>query len=126
MLPILRRDAAEPFISADGSEIRELAHPRASDARRQSLAEATIAPGAETLEHLHRESEEIYSFLSGEGRIRLAGEEAAVTAGDTVVIPPGTPHKLWNVGERALVLLCCCSPPYSDADTVITEPARSR
>jgi mannose-6-phosphate isomerase-like protein (cupin superfamily) len=38
-----------------------------------------------------------------------------------VVIPPGTPHKLWAGDDCELVLLCCCAPPYSDADTVITE-----
>jgi mannose-6-phosphate isomerase-like protein (cupin superfamily) len=36
------------------------------------------------------------------------------------VIPPGTPHKLWNTGSAPLVLLCCCAPPYSDDDTVMT------
>jgi mannose-6-phosphate isomerase-like protein (cupin superfamily) len=37
-----------------------------------------------------------------------------------VVIPPGTPHKLWNPNDAPLVLLCCCAPAYSDADTVMT------
>ena len=52
--------------------------------------------------------------------MRLAGEEAAVRAGDMVVIPPGTEHQLVNDGTEPLVLLCCCSPPYTDADTVLT------
>ena len=32
--------------------------------------------------------------------MRLAGEERDVGAGDCVVIPPGTPHKLWAAGGR--------------------------
>ena len=40
-------------------------------------------------------------------------------AGDCVVDPAGTPHKLWNTGT-APRLLCCCAPAYSDADTVMT------
>lgn len=110
----------QPFTARDGSEIRELARPPET-ARNQSLAEARVHAGAETIEHLHRASEEIYCFLEGEGRMRLGEEVSAVEAGDVVVIPPGTRHKLWNPGPGPLVLLCCCAPPYADEDTVLTE-----
>jgi mannose-6-phosphate isomerase-like protein (cupin superfamily) len=110
----------ESFITADGSAIRELAHPVWTAARNQSLAEATIEPGGETAEHFHPRSEELYYSVAGAGRMRLAGEEDEVEAGDCVVIGPGTPHKLWNTGETPLVLLCCCAPAYSHEDTVMT------
>lgn len=110
----------ESFITADGSSIRELAHPAWTPAAKQSLAEASLQPGSETAEHYHPISEELYYFVSGEGRMRLDGDEAPVAAGDCVVIPPGTPHKLWNTGTTPLVLLCCCAPAYSDGDTVMT------
>ncbi|MGZ4167552.1 MAG: cupin domain-containing protein [Solirubrobacteraceae bacterium] len=108
------------FITTDGSSIRELAGPSWTAAHNQSLAEATLDPGGETAEHYHPRSEELYYFVAGEGRMRLAEAEAPVAAGDCVVIPPGTPHKLWNTGSTALVLLCCCAPAYSDDDTVMT------
>ncbi|HET9104408.1 MAG TPA: cupin domain-containing protein [Solirubrobacteraceae bacterium] len=108
------------FITADGSSIRELAGPAWSPARNQSLAEATIEPGGETAEHYHPQAEELYFFVAGEGRLRLGGEESDVTVGDCVVIPPGTPHKLFNPTDRPLVLLCCCAPAYRDDDTVMT------
>jgi mannose-6-phosphate isomerase-like protein (cupin superfamily) len=110
----------EAFVTLDGSSIRELAGPAWTPARHQSLAEATVPPGGETAEHYHPSSEEIYYFVAGAGRMRLGEEEAEVHAGDCVVIPPGTPHKLWNPGAAALVLLCCCAPAYSDEDTVMT------
>jgi mannose-6-phosphate isomerase-like protein (cupin superfamily) len=45
-----------------------------------------------------------------------------VSAGDCVVIPPGTRHKLWNLSAtEPLVLLCCCAPAYSDEDTEMLE-----
>jgi mannose-6-phosphate isomerase-like protein (cupin superfamily) len=110
----------ESFITADGSAIRELAHPAWTAAQSQSLAEASVKAGEETAEHYHPRSEELYYFVAGEGRMRLARDEATVAAGDCVVIPPGTPHKLWNTGTAPLVLLCCCAPAYSDADTVMT------
>jgi mannose-6-phosphate isomerase-like protein (cupin superfamily) len=112
--------ALEAFTTLDGSRIRELAGPAWTDARHQSLAEATVPPGGETAEHYHPRSEELYYFVSGSGRMRLAEEEAEVHAGDCVVIVPGTPHKLWNPSSEPLVLLCCCAPAYSDDDTVMT------
>jgi mannose-6-phosphate isomerase-like protein (cupin superfamily) len=111
----------EPFVTKDGSEIRELAGVPTGNAAKQSLAEATVPPGGETEEHHHRESEEIYFFTSGSGRMRLGDEESDVAAGDTVVISPGTRHKLWNSGSDPLKLLCCCSPPYSHEDTFLTR-----
>ena len=108
------------FVTADGSGIRELAGPTWTAARAQSLAEATVEPGAATAEHYHPRTEELYYFVAGEGRMRLGSDESEVTAGDCVVIPPGIVHKLWNEGAEPLVLLCCCAPPYSDDDTVLT------
>jgi mannose-6-phosphate isomerase-like protein (cupin superfamily) len=114
-----RLDATEPYITKDGSEIRELAGTPTGNSVNQSLAEATVPPGGETEEHYHRETEEIYLFTSGNGRMKLGDDEAEVTAGDTVVIAPGTPHKLWNTGAEPLTLLCCCAPPYSHDDAFI-------
>jgi mannose-6-phosphate isomerase-like protein (cupin superfamily) len=111
----------EPFRTLDGSEIREVAGPARGDAVKQSLAEATVEAGGETTEHYHRVTEEIYFFTHGGGRMRLGEQERDVEAGSCVVIPPGTPHKLWNTGLEPLRLLCCCAPAYSHEDTVITE-----
>jgi mannose-6-phosphate isomerase-like protein (cupin superfamily) len=110
----------EPFVTLDGSEIRELAGQASANAVNQSLAEATVPPGGETVEHFHRTTEEIYFFTHGSGRMRLGDEEHEVGPGDTIVIAPGVPHKLWNTGEEPLRLLCCCAPAYSDEDTVLT------
>jgi mannose-6-phosphate isomerase-like protein (cupin superfamily) len=113
-------DQLPSFATLDGSQIRELAGPAWTPARHQSLAEATLPPGGETAEHYHPRTEELYYFVSGTGRMRLGDDEADVGAGDCVVIPPGTPHKLWNHDSAPLVLLCCCAPAYSDDDTVMT------
>lgn len=113
-------DGLEPFITVDGSSIRELAHPSWTAAANQSLAEATLPAGGETAEHFHPVAEEIYHFTSGSGRMRLGEDEFDIRAGHAVVIPPGVAHKLWNTGGEDLVLLCCCAPAYSHDDVVMT------
>jgi mannose-6-phosphate isomerase-like protein (cupin superfamily) len=109
------------FVTLDGSTIREVAGPATGNAANQSLAEASVPEGGTTAAHFHRTTEEVYLFTHGRGRMRLGGEERDVAAGDTVVIAPGVPHKLWNTGTEPLRLLCACAPAYSDEDTVLTE-----
>ncbi len=116
-----RYDEAEPFTTKDGSTIRELIHPDRHGPGRQSLAEARVAVGGHTRRHLHRVSEEIYHITAGRGRMLLGRERFEVEAGDSVRIPPGMVHAIENIGEEELVLLCLCSPPYSDGDTVLVE-----
>jgi mannose-6-phosphate isomerase-like protein (cupin superfamily) len=115
-----RRQELEAYVTRDGSTIREWAGPGyAAAAANLSLAEATVAPGATTIEHLHRRAEELYLVTAGSGVLRVGEEERAVGTGDCVAIAPGTPHRLHNDGEVDLVVVCACSPPYSHEDTVL-------
>jgi mannose-6-phosphate isomerase-like protein (cupin superfamily) len=105
-------DKAEPFVTKDGSTIRELHHTA-----EQSLAEATLEPDQATERHYHRSTEEIYVVLKGSGRMEVDGDTRTVRRGDAVLIPPGAWHTLENNGSSELRILCCCSPPYSHDDT---------
>jgi mannose-6-phosphate isomerase-like protein (cupin superfamily) len=120
-MDIRHLDAAQPFITKDGSEIRELLSHRNSAIANQSLAEARLPAGTSTQEHYHIKTEEIYFITAGQGRMRIDAEMAEVKAGDAIAIPPGRKHKLWNTGSETLKLLCCCSPAYEHRDTIITE-----
>lgn len=114
-------DQCPPFITKDGSEIRELLAHRNAAIRNQSLAEARLPAGAATDEHYHVRTEEIYYITHGSGRMRIDGELREVRVGDAIAIPPGARHKLWNTGPETLRLLCCCAPAYEHGDTIITE-----
>ena len=122
-MDIKNLEQVRPFITKDGSEIRELLAYRNSAIRNQSLAEARIPVGGSTVEHYHKVAEEIYWITSGHGEMRIEDETRAVTVGDAIAIPPGLRHKIWNRGAKPLTLLCCCAPAYEDADTVLTENA---
>jgi len=105
-------ERVEPFVTKDGSTIRELHHTAL-----QSLAEATLEPDEATTRHYHRASEEIYFVLKGSGSLEVDGETRTVRPGDAVLIPPGAWHTLENTGTSELRILCACSPPYSHEDT---------
>jgi mannose-6-phosphate isomerase-like protein (cupin superfamily) len=107
----------QSYITKDGSVIRELMHPDVHGNVKQSLAEATIPAGGETVLHRHLKSEEIYHITRGQSIIFLGKEQCEVKAGDTIYIPSGTARRIKNTGKTPLKILCCSSPPYSHADT---------
>ncbi|RJR17982.1 MAG: cupin domain-containing protein [Desulfobacteraceae bacterium] len=107
----------KPYSTKDGSEVRELMHPNQHGNLNQSLAEATVPEGGTTFFHRHIVSEEIYHIKEGKGIMTLGDEIFEVTAGDTICILPGTPHKIFNTGPTPLRILCCCAPAYSHEDT---------
>lgn len=115
----VRSEDPVPYLTRDGSEIRELMHPAVHGNRAQSLAEATVPPGAATYLHLHRISEELYHITAGTGVMVLGDERFPITVGDTVCIPPGTPHRVENTGSIPLKIFCCCAPAYSHDDTLL-------
>lgn len=121
MSPVTHIDRIEPYETRDGSQIRELMHPAHHAARAQSLAEATVAPGASTRLHRHRQTEEIYHVTAGRGVMRLGERCFEVRRGDTVLIAPGTPHSVRNDGRRPLKILCACSPAYAHEDTELLD-----
>ena len=111
----------EPFTTKDGSEIRELVGPAWTPAEKQSLAEATIPVGGATVEHFHRDTEELYYVVEGSALMRLGDAERELAVGDCAVIPAGERHKIRNIGDAPLRILCCCAPAYTHEDTVLTE-----
>jgi mannose-6-phosphate isomerase-like protein (cupin superfamily) len=120
-MDIINREQTTPFITKDGSEIRELLAYRNSGIRHQSLAEASLPPGASTTKHYHPKSEEIYYILKGSGLMEIDGEKSEIKPLNAIAIPPGKIHKLTNTGQEPLILLCCCAPAYEHDDTILVE-----
>jgi len=119
----------EPYVTRDGSLIRELMHPALHGAshgvRHQSLAEATVPVGTRTVLHRHARSEELYFVLAGQGRMCLGEAVFDVAEGDALCIPPGVAHCIENTGQQGLRILCCCAPAYSHRDTELLEATGS-
>ena len=111
----------QSYTTKDGSQIRVLMQPNSHGNKQQSLAEATVPIGFTTYLHKHVQSEEIYHITKGTGLMTLGDEQFKVISGDTVCIPPGTQHQIYNTGKTPLTILCCCSPPYSHDDTELIK-----
>lgn len=120
-MEVVNRNESAPFITKDRSEIRSILDRTNSTAANQSLAEATVPPGAETEEHYHRQTEEVYYVLRGQGVVMVGSDRRVVGPDDGILIPPGSRHRIQNTGQEPLVLLCCCSPPYSHDDTILVD-----
>ncbi|MFZ4775722.1 MAG: cupin domain-containing protein [Terrimicrobiaceae bacterium] len=103
------------FTTADGSQIRSILDLANAPVKNQSLAEAVVPVGTSTCRHHHKASEEFYFILDGKGTMEIDGTVQEIGPGDAILIPPGAWHQI-TAGET-LRFLCCCAPPYSDADT---------
>ena len=49
-------------------------------------------------EHVHPRQQERFEVISGSLGVRIKGREQVLRAGESVAVPPGTPHTIWNVG----------------------------
>lgn len=116
-----QRDDLEPYQTKDGSEIREMLHPDRHAVKQQSLAEASIPPACQTQLHCHHVTEEIYHILQGKGEMTLGEQRFPVKPGDSILILPGTAHRIENTGNESLRILCCCAPAYSHDDTELLQ-----
>lgn len=62
------------------------------------------------LKHVHARQEEKVQVVAGAVRYVLGGKEGTLSAGDSVVLPRGIPHSLWNAGDEEAHLLMEASP----------------
>ncbi|WP_456475138.1 UTP--glucose-1-phosphate uridylyltransferase GalU [Candidatus Pyrohabitans sp.] len=66
------------------------------------LSLTKLFPGKATSGHYHEDSEEVYHFLSGRGRIKLGEEMYDARAGDIFTVPKDTFHQVINPGDEVL------------------------
>tara|TARA_R100000005_G_C4948251_1_gene169898 strand:+ start:421 stop:792 length:372 start_codon:yes stop_codon:yes gene_type:complete len=64
------------------------------------VSKTTLHPGKETSGHNHSGQEEVYIFIRGSGKMVVGTNTYNVKAGDTILIPDGDFHKVWNISEH--------------------------
>lgn len=70
-----------------------------------NLSQAEIAPGQSIEEHVHPTMTEVFYVLQGEIQFHRGAEQIVAKTGDVVVIPPETPHSLFNGNPEPCQLL---------------------
>jgi mannose-6-phosphate isomerase-like protein (cupin superfamily) len=108
-------------IAPDGCEVRILAATA-----RGSMAHFTLLPGQVGRAVAHHTVEELWYFLSGNGRMwrRLGAREevARVAPGISIAIPTGTWFQLRNDGAQPLAAVAVTMPPWpGDGEAYLVE-----
>ena len=67
-----------------------------------SLTLTELNPGKETYGHAHKEADEVYVFIDGEGRMEIGEDKIPVKAGSVGAVPGGKFHKVFNEGKGIL------------------------
>ncbi len=78
---------------------------------KSQLVAMRIPAGGEIGEETHDHVEQTIFILSGEGKAVLDGKESPLSAGDALVVTPGTRHNVMNVGAAALEIWTVYAPP---------------
>lgn len=118
--------ADEPdVIAPDGCEVRLLAQTA-----RGSMAHFTLGPGQISRAVAHRTVEEVWYFLSGQGRMwrRQGAAEAVVEVapGVSLALPLGTHFQLRNDGAEPLAAVAVTMPPWPGEDEAYLVEGRWR
>jgi mannose-6-phosphate isomerase-like protein (cupin superfamily) len=84
------------------------------------LSFQSFAVGAETgFLHTHKNHEEVYIFLAGQGEFQVDGEIIPVCEGSVVRVAPNGKRSVRNVGDSELVMICIQykADSFSEEDT---------
>jgi quercetin dioxygenase-like cupin family protein len=73
------------------------------------LIDMHVPPGGGPPPHRH-DFEETFMLLEGELDLTFRGSKSVARAGDTVNIPANAPHQFHNASQKAVRMLCLCSP----------------
>lgn len=79
--------------------------------KKSQLVAMDIKPGEDIGEETHPHVEQTLFFLSGTGKAILDGVERPISAGDAVVVTPGTKHNFINTGSKSLKVYTIYAPP---------------
>jgi quercetin dioxygenase-like cupin family protein len=75
------------------------------------LVETIVRPhGFVAAAHVHPHQTERFEVVEGLVGLRVGDQELLAGPGDVALVPPGTPHRFWNAGERDARFLCEVRP----------------
>jgi len=113
------------FQAADNTYLCELLHPGQVGVNiSYSIAHAVLQPGVASLPHRLKTSTEVYFILEGEGEMYIDSEKEEVSAGQAILIPPGSWQHIRNTGGFDLKFICIVNPFWRAEDEEVEETER--
>src|SRR3712207_4993251 len=91
LMPIVNHADRPVIRSASGAPSLSMVVNHEVGSRSLSVWMASHGPGENVPLHLH-EVEEVLTFLEGEGVATVGDESIPISAGMSIIVPPGTPH----------------------------------
>ena len=81
--------------------------------KQSQSAVMTLKPHGESSEELnvHEKSDQVVLIVEGEIEAEIGGKTRKLKAGDTCIIPAGTPHRLTNPWPRQALTFNVYAPP---------------
>lgn len=76
--------------------------------------EEDVPPGAGPPLHIHMKEHELFYVMSGVIKFRCEDEVLEITAGGTIVIPPGARHTFKNIGDAPAKIVVTLTPGGGD------------
>ncbi|WP_088284283.1 cupin domain-containing protein [Kineosporia sp. A_224] len=77
------------------------------------VADLYARPGAAVVgEHVHPHARETFTVVRGTLGVRVGGVESHAVPGTRVVVPPGTPHDWWTVGDETAFVIVEVDPGH--------------
>lgn len=113
-------------MKADVSSVDIVAAARSNDAFRRVIVTGeheqvvvmSIAADGEIGDEVHSDTDQVLSFVEGEGEARLDGRTSKVGSGILVFVRAGTRHNFVNTGSDPLKLITIYAPPHHAPGTV--------
>jgi quercetin dioxygenase-like cupin family protein len=95
---VVPRNALE-FIETPGANAGAAIATPSRGAREVSVIRQRQQPGGCNPPHTH-DREEVMVMVAGEAAVRVGEKTTVIHAGDTLIIPAGTPHRIANEGSE--------------------------
>lgn len=97
----------------------ELVNSTLSGSKLLSIAIILLEPANKSTRHFHKNTEEVYYILEGEGEILIDDMKSRIVSGDTILLPIGSKHQIINTGNKLLKFISIDSPVFDELDVFI-------
>ncbi len=84
---------------------------------RLNIIHEKMPPGTSETRHLHHKAQQFFYVLAGEAALEVEGRVLVLHERESVLVPPGSRHRMLNRSSRDLEIVVTSEPPsHSDRE----------